>query len=82
MVSLLAALGPVLSDTWVEGLISTIVYAVIGMLLFALSIWLMERLAPFSIRKELEEDQNTALAVLMGSIVLGIAIIFAASIVG
>ena len=56
-------------------LIPTIIYFVVGIALFGISIWLMGRIAPFSIRKEIEEDQNVALAVLMGSTLLGLAII-------
>jgi uncharacterized membrane protein YjfL (UPF0719 family) len=42
----------------------------------------MHRLAPFSIVKEIEEDQNTAVAIVMGSVILGISIIIAAAILG
>jgi putative membrane protein len=37
---------------------------------------------PFSIRKEIEEDQNIALGILIGAIMLGLAIIIAAAIHG
>ena len=39
----------------------------------------MAKLAPFSVRKEIEVDQNIALAVIMGCVILGISIILAAS---
>jgi uncharacterized membrane protein YjfL (UPF0719 family) len=42
----------------------------------------MVRLAPFSVRKEIEEDQNIALAILMGSIFIALAIIVQAAIRG
>lgn len=61
-------------------LVPTIVYFVVGLVLFGFSIWLMDKVAPFSIRKEIEEDQNTALGVLMGSIVIALAIILSAAI--
>jgi uncharacterized membrane protein YjfL (UPF0719 family) len=38
------------------------------------------KVIPFSVRKEIEEDQNTALAIIMGSVILGLAIIIAASV--
>ena len=63
-------------------IVATIVYCILGMTLFMLAFWLFERLAPFSIRKEIEDDQNTALGVIMGSTMIGIAIIVAASIQG
>ena len=37
---------------------------------------------PFSIMKEIEHDQNVALGVVMGAILLGLAIIVAAAIHG
>jgi len=63
-------------------LVATIVYSLIGMGLFMLAFWLFEKMAPFSIRKEIEDDQNTALGVIMGSTMIGIAIIVAAAIQG
>ena len=59
-------------------LISTIIYSVLGMILLGLAILIMEKIAPFSIRKEIEEDQNTSLAILMGSMFIAIAIVIAA----
>jgi uncharacterized membrane protein YjfL (UPF0719 family) len=40
------------------------------------------RILPFSLRKELEEDHNTAVAIIAGSMVIGISIIIAAAILG
>jgi putative membrane protein len=62
--------------------LSTVIYAALGMLMFGISFWICTRLSPFSIRKEIEEDQNVALAILMASMFLGIAIIIAASLTG
>jgi uncharacterized membrane protein YjfL (UPF0719 family) len=59
-------------------IIPTLVYFVLGLVLFVFSIWFMCKIAPFSVRKEIEEDQNTSLAILMGAALIGIAIILAA----
>lgn len=59
-------------------LVPTVIYFLVGMGLFGISILVMEKLAPFSIRKEIEEDQNVALGVLMGSIMISMAIVIAA----
>ncbi|MEK6249134.1 MAG: DUF350 domain-containing protein [Planctomycetales bacterium] len=61
-------------------LIPTVVYFIVGLVLFGSSIFLMDKLTPFSIRKEIEEDQNTALAILMGACILGLAILLSAAI--
>ncbi len=63
-------------------IVSAAVFGLAGVLIFALALWVMGKLAPFSVRKEIEEDQNTALGVVMGSALLGIAIIVAAAIHG
>ena len=63
-------------------LLATLAYSAIGIVVFLVAFWLMTKLAPFSIRKEIEEDQNTALGVVMGSVILGLAWIIAAAISG
>ncbi len=67
-------------DELLPALINTAIFVGIGLIVFAIAFLIMTKVAPFSVRKEIEEDQNTALAVLMGSIILGIAIIIAAAI--
>jgi putative membrane protein len=66
----------------VRGVVATVVFGSVGIVLFALAFVIMCRIAPFSVRKELAEDHNTALAVLMGSVLIGIALIVAAALHG
>ena len=56
--------------------------ALLGVAVFALTFWLIVKVTPFSIRKEIEEDHNTALAILVASIIIGIALIVSAAISG
>ena len=65
-----------------ESLLNVAVYTLAGLLLFALAFFVMGKATPFSIRKEIEEDQNVALAIVIGSVIIGIALIIVASIVG
>jgi uncharacterized membrane protein YjfL (UPF0719 family) len=58
------------------------VFTALGVALFGLVFLLIVKISPFSIRKELEEDQNIALGILLGSVMLGLAIIVAAAIHG
>ena len=62
--------------------LSTLGYTIFGVIVFGLAFWAMVKISPFSIRKELEEDHNTAMAILMGSVILGLAIIIAAALHG
>ena len=59
---------------------TTVIFVGIGLIVFALAFLIVVLVAPFSVKKEIEDDQNTSLAVIIGSIIIGIAIIIAAAI--
>jgi uncharacterized membrane protein YjfL (UPF0719 family) len=63
-------------------ILSSISFALLGLIFFGAAFWVINKITPFSVRKEIEEDQNIALAIVIGSVILGIAIILAASIHG
>jgi uncharacterized membrane protein YjfL (UPF0719 family) len=62
-------------------LVWSIIYAFLGVVIFGLAFWACEKLTPFSIKREIEEDHNIALAVIVGAVIIGLAIIVAAAIV-
>jgi uncharacterized membrane protein YjfL (UPF0719 family) len=62
--------------------IASLIFVLIGILTFAVAFFIITKVTPFSIRKEIEEDQNTALAIVIGSVILGLAWIIAAAIHG
>ncbi len=62
--------------------VSSIVYVIVGMIVFSLGFSIINKAVPFSIRKEIEDDQNTALGIIIGSVIIGLAIIIAAAIAG
>jgi NADH-quinone oxidoreductase subunit M len=65
-----------------RGTITDPTLQILGFAAFALAFFLIAKVAPFSVRKEIEEDQNTALGIVIGSVILGVAIIVAAAIQG
>jgi putative membrane protein len=65
-----------------ESLLSSAAFAALGIVVFTLAFWLITKLTPFSIIKEIEHDQNTALAVLVASVIIGLALIVSAAIIG
>jgi uncharacterized membrane protein YjfL (UPF0719 family) len=65
-----------------EALLNVAIFTLSGLILFALAFFVMGKATPFSIRKEIEEDQNVALAIVIGSVIIGIALIIVASIIG
>ncbi|HEX8638869.1 MAG TPA: DUF350 domain-containing protein [Pyrinomonadaceae bacterium] len=67
-------------DQLLEVLVTTLIFVFIGLVFFGLAYAVLSRVFP--IRKEIEEDQNVALGIVIGSIMLGIALIIAAAING
>ena len=63
-------------------ILATIAYTVVGLALFGLAFVVLSKFGKFSIRKEIEEDQNVALAIVIGSAILGFAWIVAAAVHG
>ena len=62
--------------------VSTVVFVIIGLVVFAIAFFIIGKATPFSVRKEIEEDHNVALAIVIASVLLGSAIIIAAAIHG
>lgn len=65
-----------------EVLVSTLVFVLIGLIFFAIAFFVLEKGLPYSVHKEIEEDQNTALGIIIGSMLIGIALIISAAISG
>jgi putative membrane protein len=60
----------------------SILYAVIGVLVFWISFLILDKLTPYRLWEELIDKQNVALGVVVASMALGICIIVAAAIHG
>lgn len=69
-------------DAAIENMIPAALYALLGLALFGVFWAIAVRVSPFSIRKEIEDDQNVALGIVLGAGMLGIAIIIAAAVSG
>jgi uncharacterized membrane protein YjfL (UPF0719 family) len=67
-------------DQLLEVLVTTLLFVFIGLVFFAVAYGILSKV--FHIHKEIEEDQNTALGIVVGAIMLGIALIIAAAIHG
>ena len=61
-------------------LINAIVYATLGILIFVIAFVIIDRMTPYHLWKEIVEDKNVALAVLVGAMSIGICIIIAAAV--
>jgi uncharacterized membrane protein YjfL (UPF0719 family) len=62
----------------IDAVITTAIFTTLGLVFFGAAFFLITKLVPFSMRKEIEQDQNVALGVIVGAVIIGIAIIIAA----
>lgn len=69
-------------DELLPVLLATIIFVIIGLIVFAASFFIIVRVVPFSVKKEIEDDQNIALAILIGSMIIGMAMIISSAIQG
>ena len=67
-------------DQLMEVVATTLIFVFIGILFFAIAYGVLSLMYP--IKKEIEEDHNTALGIVIGSIMIGLALIIAAAIQG
>lgn len=66
----------------VEQLVASAVYAALGLIVFAIAWKVAEKLLPFNLIKELTEDDNVAVGIVMAAVILGLALIIASAIHG
>ena len=67
-----------LSEVVLAEVIATVFYVILGLVLLGISWKAIEWLTPFSLRKEIEDDQNIAIAVLIGSLFISISLLIGA----
>ncbi len=66
-----------------EQVVAALIFSMIGLALFGVAFIVVIKIikhVPLSVRKEIEEDQNIALAIIIAAMILGISIIVSASI--
>jgi uncharacterized membrane protein YjfL (UPF0719 family) len=69
-------------DAVLNGMLSSIVFTSVGIAFFVLSFVVIQKLLPFSVRKEIEEDQNIAVGIIVAALIIGIAMIVSAAVHG
>ena len=67
---------------YVRPVAASIVYSILGTLILCGAIWFVQLIIPFSVKKEIEVDQNTSLGIILGAFIIGISLIIAAAIHG
>jgi putative membrane protein len=61
-------------------MVAALLYAVIGLVIFGVAFVLVDRFTPYRLWKEIIEEHNTALAIVVGALAIGISLIVASAI--
>jgi uncharacterized membrane protein YjfL (UPF0719 family) len=61
-------------------ILNALVYSALGILIFVAAFVIIDRLTPYHLWKEIVQEHNTALAILIGAMSIGMCIIIAAAI--
>jgi uncharacterized membrane protein YjfL (UPF0719 family) len=60
-------------------ILNALAFAVLGVLVFAITVAIFAKLAPFHVWKEIVEERNIAAAILAGAVALGLCWIIASA---
>ena len=61
-------------------ILNALVYSVLGIVIFVLAFLIVDRLTPYHLWNEIVHEHNTALAILIGAMSIGMCIIIAAAV--
>jgi putative membrane protein len=60
--------------------VNAIVYAALGIVVFTAAFLIIDKVTPYNLWKEIVQEHNTALAILIGTMSIGICIIIASAV--
>lgn len=65
-----------------KALAASVVYSVLGIIILVVSFYLFNKFTPGTLRREIVEEHNTALAIMAAAFMLAVALIISAAIHG
>jgi putative membrane protein len=69
-----------MADFHPGNLLNALIYAILGIVIFIVCFFILDKMTPYHLWREITEDKNIALAILIGAISLGMCIIIAAAV--
>lgn len=67
-------------DVILHNVLSALLFAFVGIIVFVLAFVIIDKATPYHLWKEIVQEHNTALAILVGAMSIGICIIIAAAV--
>jgi uncharacterized membrane protein YjfL (UPF0719 family) len=69
-----------MADFHPGNLLNALIYAILGIVIFIFCFFLLDKMTPYHLWRDINEEKNVALAILIGAISLGMCIIIAAAV--
>ena len=69
-----------MTDFHLSSVLNALIFALIGIVIFVATFVVIDKMTPFHLWKEIVDDKNVALAILLGSMSIGLCIIIAAAV--
>ena len=66
--------------TDINAVLNALIFGLLGILIFAIAFVVIDKMTPYDLWKEIVEQKNVALALLIGAMSLGMCIIIAAAV--
>ncbi|MFK7968964.1 MAG: DUF350 domain-containing protein [Bacteroidia bacterium] len=60
-----------------SALIEAFAFSLLGIFVFVVTLLIFEKVTPYSVRKEIIDEHNTALAIILAAVAIGISLIIA-----
>ncbi len=70
------------TETLIRSLVTALLFSGLGLGIFVAGFFVVRKMLPFDVHKELEVDQNTAVGLVISSFILGLAFIIGMAIHG
>nr|WP_322622923.1 DUF350 domain-containing protein [uncultured Flavobacterium sp.] len=71
-----------LIDAFSRGIIASLIYSLLGIIILFVVYFIIEKLTPENTWHEISKNKNVALAIVLGSFIIGISIIISGAIHG
>ena len=62
--------------------LNSLVYSVLGLVVFSIWFLIIDKITPYDLWKELVQEKNLALAIVLGAVSIGLCLIIAAAVHG
>ena len=63
-----------------KAVFDSVAYSILGCVILCVAFYIIQKALPFSITKEIAEDQNVGLGIILGAFIIGLSMIISAAI--